>query len=364
MNRFESVCLESPVGVSLLAMLEARQRRDGSPHQSPPDSSVDAVDAAVDAVKAMSFGQLCSAAVDAATSIAGPWTADAPLQLALAYRFADRRLPIAEAIVERFGSALHAPLDPTSQEWWMSAPSPVAPEPPRPLFRDFDSVYGNGEFTWAGLRTSTDPPDEAHEELVRAWEIYPGSVSRWRLPVHDGARVFEIHRPQDWVRLVESHPRQARRPHDGWELPNPTQRSLLARGSGTGWSIGRRKRGGRAPVDLLRIPQQRAAVAESLTHMLPDWAGVAGSCDAVHLSWAGFITSEGYVSRFGDGSVTMLRYWGSERTLWLRDVFAEPEPLAAPQLSGRIGGTPGATGHSDPLRRERDRALLTSLLGR
>lgn len=32
----------------------------------------------------------------------------------------------------------------------------------------------------------------------------------------------------------------------------------------------------------------------------------------------------------------MLRYWHSERTLWLRDVFGEPEPLEAPLLTGVV----------------------------
>ncbi len=40
------------------------------------------------------------------------------------------------------------------------------------------------------------------------------------------------------------------------------------------------------------------------------------------------------VSDLPGGGVTVLRYWSSERTLWLRDVFGKPEPIAAPALSG------------------------------
>jgi hypothetical protein len=39
--------------------------------------------------------------------------------------------------------------------------------------------------------------------------------------------------------------------------------------------------------------------------------------------------------------LTVLRYWSSERTLWLRDVFGKPEPIAAPALSGRASGLRG-----------------------
>ena len=64
---------------------------------------------------------------------------------------------------------------------------------------------------------------------------------------------------------------------------------------------------------------------------MPDWRRVADAYDGVHLSWAGFITSEGCIVDLGDGDVAMLRYWFSERTHWLRDVFGDPEPLAAPE---------------------------------
>lgn len=34
----------------------------------------------------------------------------------------------------------------------------------------------------------------------------------------------------------------------------------------------------------------------------------------------------------------MLRYWGSERTLWLHDVFGEPQTTDPPSLSA-VNGT-------------------------
>ena len=67
-------------------------------------------------------------------------------------------------------------------------------------------------------------------------------------------------------------------------------------------------------------------------HLVPDWRAVSERYDGVHLSWAGFITSEGCITDLDGGDVTMLRYWFSERTNWLADVFGEPEPLPAPWL--------------------------------
>ncbi len=76
-------------------------------------------------------------------------------------------------------------------------------------------------------------------------------------------------------------------------------------------------------------------------HVLPDWDAVASEYDGVRLSWAGFITTEGFVSDLGDHGATMLRYWSSERTLWLRDVFGEPDPLEAPLLTGNVSDAVG-----------------------
>ena len=53
--------------------------------------------------------------------------------------------------------------------------------------------------------------------------------------------------------------------------------------------------------------------------------------DGIHLTWAGFLTTEGFVDVDDAGTVSLLRYWLSERTLWLHDVFGEPtSPLPRP----------------------------------
>jgi hypothetical protein len=169
-----------------------------------------------------------------------------------------------------------------------------------------DEVYGAGQFTLAGMWTVSDPPPETHPELAGAWELEQGSVSRWQFPVRSGARVFQVDRPADWVRLVTTHAATGR-PHPEWELPGVNQDPGALAG-------------------LLAIDGQHGARTAIRRHLVPDWAAVAADYDGVHLSWAGFLTAEGYVSDLGGGDVSMLRYWFSERTLWLRDVFEDPVP--------------------------------------
>lgn len=340
---FEDACMDSPAGVALLAALEIRERTDVTWFERADDSLPAAVEAATRAVDTLTFGELCSVAVYAA-QVVGPWTSGAPQTVAAAYRNAEARRPLAAAIDQRFNRELHAPMDSNHQQWWTSAGPHDTPFARRQLFQDFDAVYGNGEFTLAGLWTVTDPPAEAHDEFIDAWEISPGPISRRRLPVNMGARVYELHRPEDWNNLIRAHPFVATTTHGSWELPGPNQ-SLKSTG-------------------LLDIPHQKAAVTELTTHLLPDWQRVAKSFDAIHLSWAGFITMEGYVKSADEGTVTMLRSWGSERTHWLADCFKEPEPLSAPVLSGRISGGLGISSLADASRRAEDLEYLEHLLGR
>lgn len=343
---FVDAMLESPVGVALLARLETRVRNSGGYGRLANDTSPEFVHATSEAVAQMSFGELVELAVFTATIDAGPWIPDAPDTVAASYRHAEERAPIAAAINDRFGSALHAPMDHTRQQWWTTERNDVGRL--APLFVDFGHVYDAGQFTWAGLWTVSDPPAIAHSQLIDSWELYDGPITRWNLPVVPSARVFEIHRPDDWVHLIREHPREASSHLEHWELPgiNQDQDELST---------------------LMAAPAQRAARTTIRHHVVPDWRSVADHYDGVHLSWAGFITSEGCITDHDNGDVAMLRYWFSERTHWLSDVFGDPEPapppsLHEPQLSD---GSAGTVDQGDRhVRRRRDAQNLGQLLGR
>jgi len=291
----------------------------------------------------MGDGEFLALVLHAANRVAGPWTPGARAVLAAAYEVAAERRLIAASLADRFAELLQAPLALDDQEWWHSNRSFESPYDRK--FVDFTRVYGNGEFPWDGLWTVTAPPSEIHDELIDTWELFPGPISRWRLPARADARMWRIDRSQDWVDLVARYPRPAAGPHSGWELPGPNQH--------------RRELG-----PLLRLPCQNAARTVASRHVLPDWERVRQDYDGVHLSWAGFITTEGRVSELPDGSVTMLRHWASERTLWFADVFGSPIALSAPDLSGRINGEQGISARDDAARRHRDLTVLSSLLGR
>ncbi|WP_116997637.1 hypothetical protein [Desertimonas flava] len=328
--------LASPLGVCWLNVLEARAAGSGDP--TARGTERESVDATVEAVASMTFGALVDAALFAVVVEAGPWIGDAPARIAEGYRQAQRRVPIAEAIATRFSDDLDAPLDRSGQLWWTDGAGWL--ESCAPLFERLDEVYGAGEFTFSGLWTSADPPPEAVVEMLGAWEYETGPVSRWWLPVRPEARVFEIRRPADWARLVSDHPRRAA-PHPGWELPGVNQHRQDV-----------------AP--LLGVTGQRAARTAVGRHLVPDWRSVAEQYDGVHLSWAGFVTAEGCISDLGDGDVTMLRYWFSERTLWLADVFGDPRPAPDP------GVDLSSNSHHPPLppRRTIDATFIRRLLGR
>jgi len=201
-DEFVESLLLAPVGAGLLAALEERARSDVATSASPPRSD----HAAVDTVAAgMSWGALLSAAVETGLLRVGPWMSESPENLAEAYRQAGARRPLAHVLAERFGSALHAPLDVSMQQRWHSG-SPDVEFFRRPRFRRFDDVYEAGQFTFAGLWTVSDPPPEVHRDLISAWELDPEPVTRWHLPVQRDVRLWEIHRPADWVLLVSTYP--------------------------------------------------------------------------------------------------------------------------------------------------------------
>jgi len=330
--------------VALLARLEVAQRDDVAWFEAPRDSRDDAVSRAAASVSRMSFGDLLALATDSAEYLAGPWSGEAQVALAHLYECAPQRRPIAEAVSEHFGERLHRGANLDRQQWWRDGTA-AERHYERPLFRDFSEVYGNGEFTRSGLWTVSDPPPEVNDGLFSAWDFSGFPVTRWQLPIHAGARLWSVDHPSDWRRLVETYPRVATKPHLGWELPGPNQHP--------------------ADTRMLRSIQGQNAVRIAIDrHVLPDWEVVAQDFDGVHLSWAGFLTTEGFVSDLSGGGVTMLRYWGSERTLWLHDVFGTPAPLAPPTFSNRFGMDHEIDQSQVADRREDDRRALNVLLGR
>ena len=117
---FVEAMLQAPLGVALLARLEASVRNpEGYGLMMQAEDPVpEAVAATVEAVGAMSFGELVRLIVVTGYLDVGPWMSTAPTVAAHAYRHAEARAPIAEAVAARFGAELHAPVDRGRQQWW------------------------------------------------------------------------------------------------------------------------------------------------------------------------------------------------------------------------------------------------------
>ena len=126
--------LAAPVGVALLDRLEAAERGLFPSFDALSDSDPEAVGRAALAARTIPVEQLLHAVLEAADSLAGPWTGGAPDSLALAYEFAPARRPIAEAVCQRFGEPLAGAIG-GSQEYWLSRRDPGTTV--EPGFTDF-----------------------------------------------------------------------------------------------------------------------------------------------------------------------------------------------------------------------------------
>lgn len=340
---FADLLLEAPNGVLLLALLELDQRGEPPIRRTvAAETDAEAVRSAAEAVGVMSLGALLTAGAHAATRLGGPWNPGAIPNLVASFACAPARRPIAEAIAERFEVELTRAPDLLHQEVWICGHHL---DDRRRCFVDFEQVYGNGEFTWAAFRTASPHPEGSSVEFSVTTDGACDSTLRWRVPVTEEERVWRIDGPQDWVRLVATYPRPAPREHSGWELPGPNQNARADDGI----------------AELERRSDGRAARTRISRHLLPDWRAVAADFDGVHLSWAGYLTTEGLISEVDDDAVTMLRYWDGEQTHWLRDVFGPPEPLG-PRPTVTVASPPALV---DPGMRDRaDRLVLEARLGR
>ena len=332
MEKLVDALIASPIGACMLALFEQQQR----PHNHPwffeePASDPDHVRHAVDDVSEITFGAVCAQAVYASDFHLNPWSSATPAAAYAAYLHVEQRRPIAQAIADRFGAELQRPIDLTNQEWWLHSMGAAGREP---LFQRLDEVYSNGELSWGALSAYGSTPPEVLD--IGVGEA-PPPHSRWSLPITAEPRVFEIHRPRDWHRLCTMYPGIAKHPPASWSMPPYDLASNR---------------------ELLRLPHQHAATRAIDTYVSPRWSAVAVDYDAVHLSWVGFITSEGHVCTHGPNT-TMLRFWEREVTMWLKDCFGEPAPIPLEQRSDYLVDVAAS-----PARRAQDELEITKMLGR
>lgn len=205
-----------------------------------------------------SFDRLCEL-ISVSSEEIGPWWPDADIRREELRSEAASATDLASALLEQFLQPLSASLDLTTQEHWSSRQVMK----PRLQCADHDVVYGDGEFSLGGIWTASTGGSGPSAARLAAWDL-DETARRWAIRVTGSPRVLEIRSLDDWVDLVTSHPRAGR----------PTA---------------------------------------------PDWPAVSGRFDVVHLTWIGFLLAHDNLEAAERRNVLPLRFWGSERSLWLND---------------------------------------------
>ena len=347
MSEFELIeaMLVAPASAVTMGGLELAHRKGlGRRKQMPWSKSPRSVDPnavrrAAEGVGELGLSALLTAMVSAGNGLAGSdsgW----PDDIFYALRDAPERRKMASAIAHHWSNALQTELSAGRQEWWFEERELDVPVVSLQASRDVEEYWITAyeDPIW----TTTAPVDHMCEQLIWGWEL--DRVSRWSVKPATGARVFEVNGPDDWERLVRTYPlERRRRPHAGWELRQDPEENLAKL--------------------LASLPGQRAVATNVAWFVEPEWNRVAVDWDAVHLTWAGYLTTEGLVIELGDEKVAMLRGWNSERTLWLNAVLEDPVPLPAPSLVVTSPEDEGVDVTTDMERQHADLQWLQARLG-
>jgi hypothetical protein len=114
-------------------------------------------------------------------------------------------------------------------------------------------------------------------------EDHPGAyeASCWPLRAIRAPRIYEVAGAADWVRLVERFP---------------------------------------LDVSLARRHDWYKVTGRAGDWLIPDWAGVSSSFDAIHLTVIGYLASAGRSLAVGDAA-SVLAGWNPDETFWLADVL-------------------------------------------
>jgi hypothetical protein len=100
-------------------------------------------------------------------------------------------------------------------------------------------------------------------------------------------RVYEIHRPADWLELARRYP---------------------------------------LDVTDSRAPDWRRATGRAGRWVIPDWTSVAKDHDAVHVSVWGYLLTAGRPIPVDSDRATLLAGWSPDETYWLADCLRESGP--------------------------------------
>lgn len=209
----------------------------------------------------------------------GPWFGGHDRVVAMALEQGERLLPLARGLLAQpAAAAWFAPLDRRAQhavsrrDDGETLSMPVSPERPPNGWERYAQKAEWGLWTSTGLDGEGEMTSFLASVAFGVADLghyFAPPLAAWRLTVIPVARVFEVAGPQDWHRLC------ARYPADGDD-----------------------------------------------DRLVPDWSAAAEEWDGVHLTLGGLLTSEQVRVESAAGWSEHWA-WDAERTLWLRDVFAD-----------------------------------------
>lgn len=315
-DRLVDAIVHGPLGACLIDRLAST---------GEAGQSASALRSAVSDIEAMPWPALRSAILETSSRF-NPWCGDGAT-IAERISLAPRHRLVAEALVDTHTDVLTAPVAADSQEFWLFAR--------QELFTDLTHVYECGEFPWQALRSWGHVPDDLHEAHCSAHDG-ASDCTRWSMRADPAAPVFEVNLPEDWAALVQEFPGPPTRA--AW-VESPDGTSRLRHFGHNAWSL----RISLERVSATNDPDPVLTSVEGIEYrgaslVMPAWPAVAAVWAGVHLTWAGLLTSQGKVSDVGNGQVTVLEYWHSEQTCWLKNAVLAFEPLPGPFVTlGRDG---------------------------
>lgn len=259
--------VDSPVGSVVLALLELAEREDVARLYWEGDCDLTAVEAVIHRESELEYTDLLKHVL-LAVDVTSPWNPDSEDEVEAMRLHATKRLPIAELLVSYFADRLTTDCELDLQEIWLN-PTQYDKYLRSRYFVEHRNTYGQGQFTWAGMWSTTRSDPEIVEWMIQDMGVNT-ELNCYRPVIADGARVYEIQDFEDWVKLV-----------------NENKLGTLSGAS------------------------------------VPDWSTIAKKYDAVHLSWMGLLLAHDGLTPARDNNIIPLRYWSRERTLWLNDCFSE-----------------------------------------
>jgi len=156
----------SPVGAVVLALLELGEREDAVSYFDW-DGNCDpaAVESAICRASKLGYEYLLADILQV-ISITSPFNPDSGDEVTMMCSHASERLQIAEHLVNRFADRLTLNCQVSQQEVWLHS-THFDKYNQSEYFEEYQHIYDQGQFTWAGMRSITSTYPEITDWILK-----------------------------------------------------------------------------------------------------------------------------------------------------------------------------------------------------